>query len=884
MATSSPLSALSPAYIDFLRATYDRDPGALDQSWRTLFEMLDEIEAHSSSGQSGSTLLAEALRNRGHLLANLDPLGTATPADDIVALPSALDGPELKRVYCGTLAVETAHIDLPELRDWLCRAVEAPVLPVSPEGRIGMLHALIEAEEFEAFLGRKFPTKKRFGLEGAETLLPLLRRVLEQAAAAGVEHAVIGTMHRGRLNIMANLLRRPLSRLIAEMQGRHPFPADAPRAGDVPYHLGTETVLALDGRALRVTLLSNPSHLEAVDPVVLGHARALQELQADGARKILPIILHTDAAVVSQGVVAETLQLAGTRDFGTGGTLHVVVNNQIGFTTDTDEARSSRHCTGPWKAIDSAILHVNSDDPAAARRAADLAVAWRQAQGRDAVIDLVCYRRNGHNEIDEPGFTQPVLYQQIAAHPSVCTQYAALLIRDGVIDQPGVDAFAAACRERFQAAFEAADGFRTNESGYPGGRDPQPAAGEPAAGFTEPVTGVAEPRLRALSEQLAAAPDGAVLHARMGRILRQRVISDNGIAWPLAEALAFGSLLTDGVPVRLSGQDVARGAFSHRHFALADAETGTRHVALEGLGNGQARFQVCNSPLSEYAVLGFEYGYSLARPDSLVLWEAQFGDFANGAQIVIDQFIMAGEEKWCDPSALVMLLPHGLEGQGPEHSSARPERYLQMAARDNVRIVNPSTPANVFHLLRGQALAGRKPLVVFSPKKLLRLPAAVSPISEFLPGVRFQPVIASVLPGEVGTVLLCTGKIAYDLEQERATRGMAGVAVVRIEQLYPLPAEALLTLFRRWTAACFAWVQEEPENMGAWSWLDRQLERLLEQAGTTAPRAAYVGRPASPSPAGGFHADHDADQARIVAQALGLHAVAAAGPVLARTG
>ncbi len=883
MAMSSPLPALSPAYIDFLRATYDRDPGALDQSWRTLFGMLDEIEAHSPSSPSGPALLAEALRDRGHLSANLDPLGTAAPAADPLAAPSALDGPELRRIYCGTLAVETAHIDLPELRDWLCRAVEAPVPPVPPEDRIGTLHALIEAEEFEAFLGRKFPTKKRFGLEGAEALMPLLWRVLEQAAAAGVEHAVIGTMHRGRLNIMANLLRRPLSRLIAEMQGSHPFPADAPRAGDVPYHLGADAVLTLNGRALRITLLSNPSHLEAVDPVVLGQARALQELQADGARKVLPIILHTDAAVVGQGVVAETLQLGGTRHFGTGGTLHLVVNNQIGFTTDAEEARSSRHCTGPWKAIDSAILHVNGDDPMAARRAADLAVAWRQAQGRDAVIDLVCYRRNGHNEIDEPGFTQPLLYGRIAAHPSVSTQYAALLMRDGLIDQAGVDTSAAACRARFQTAFEAADGFRSNESGYPGGRGPQPAAGGSATGVTEPVTGVAEPRLRALSERLAAAPDGAALHARMGRILRQRVIGGDGIAWPLAEALAFGSLLTDGVAVRLSGQDVARGAFSHRHFALADAETGARHVALEGVESGQARFQACNSPLSEYAVLGFEYGYSLARPDSLVLWEAQFGDFANGAQIVIDQFIMAGEEKWCDPSALVMLLPHGLEGQGPEHSSARPERYLQMAARDNVRIVNPSTPANVFHLLRGQGLAGRKPMIVFSPKKLLRLPAAVSPIGEFLPGARFQPVIASASLGEVGTVLLCSGKIAYDLEQERAARGMAGVAVVRVEQLYPLPVEALLALFRCWATACFAWVQEEPENMGAWTWLDRQLERLLERAGAALPRAAYVGRPASPSPAGGFHADHDADQARIVAQALDLHA-AAARPALVRTG
>ena len=461
----------------------------------------------------------------------------------------------------------------------------------------------------------------------------------------------------------------------------------------MPYHLGRDTVLAFGERSIRVTLLDNPSHLEAIDPLALGAARAAQDIEGEeGRARVLPIILHTDAAVVAQGVVAECIQLAGTAGYRTGGTLHVVVNNQIGFTTEAQEARTSRHCTGPWKAVDSAILHVNGDDPAAVCRAADIAVAWRQSQGCDAVVDLVCYRRNGHNEIDEPNFTQPLLYARIAAHPPVPRAFADELVRAGLIDAAGVAAMAEACRARLEAAYGEAPGFRRNESGFPD---------RPAPRGLE--TGVPEETLTRIAAALAA-PPLASMHPRMGRILRQRTIGEAGIAWPSAEALAFGSLVLDGVPVRLSGQDVVRGAFSHRHFAVLDATTGERHVGLDCLAPDQARFEAFNSPLSEYAVLGFEYGYSLERPEALVIWEAQFGDFANGAQIVIDQFIAAAEEKWCAPSRLVLLLPHGLEGQGPEHSSARPERFLQLAARDNLNIVNPSTPANYFHLMRGQAL------------------------------------------------------------------------------------------------------------------------------------------------------------------------------------
>ena len=853
----SPLSGVSLAYLDAMQRAFDRDPASVEPTWRALFHILADADV-SASGGSGATDHLEYWRAHGHLTASLDPLSDPglPPADPAHAL------------YTGTLAVESAHIDDDARRTWLLGAFEEGHGLPAPASPADVLYQLIEAEEFENFLGRKMPTKKRFGAEGAEAFVPLLRRVLANAAAAGVRRVVIGTMHRGRLSLMANVLGRGVARMVSEMKGAHPFPADAPRAGDVPYHLGFDTELVLDGHALRVSLLANPSHLEAVDPLVLGRARAAQDaLGADGARQVLPIMLHTDAAVVGQGLVAECIQLGGPAGYSVGGAIHLVINNQIGFTTEAQEARTSRHCTGPWKAVDSAILHVNGDDPAAVCRAADIAFAWRQAQSCDAVVDLVCYRRNGHNEIDEPGFTQPVLYGRIAAHAPVAQSFAATLVAAGVVTQEAVEAHAAAVRARLQAAYEDAAGYRINESGF---------AARPEVG--DLAVGVARDELEAIAGALAAPPDGAVLHPRMGRVLAQRMIDPAGVAWPLAEALAFGSLLWQGVAVRLSGQDVVRGAFSHRHFSLTDRVTGARHVGLDQLAPGQARFDAYNSPLSEYAVLGFEYGYSLERPEALTIWEAQFGDFANGAQIIIDQFVAAAAEKWCDASRLVMLLPHGLEGQGPEHSSARLERYLQLAAAGNLRVVLPSTPANYFHLLREQALGRNdRPLVVMSPKKLLRLPAAVSPVADFLPGSAFRPVIASAGDGEMARILLCSGKIAYELEEERAARGADDVAILRLEQLYPFPEDAVLALLRQWKRAHLVWVQEEPENMGAWRWLDRRLERLGAAAGMEAPRAAYAGRPESPSPAGSFHGAHDDEQRAIVVQAFaGLAATRAA--------
>ena len=627
---SSPLSAIDAASLEQLHHQYREQPDSLDESWRVLFQVLDEIDAVPPAPRDDEALLRQAIRAHGHALARLDPLDPARAPLEAAALAAlltpggGLDSAALARRYAGTLTVETAHIDAPGPRAWLQSAFEA--LPPEPPAAVlrETLRDLVEADEVERFLAKKFPTKKRFGAEGAEAVLPLLRRLLARAAAAGITHVVIGAMHRGRFNLLATVLRKPLSRLLAELKGLHPFAADPPRAADVPYHLGLETVLSLGGRELTVSLQPNPSHLEAVNAVALGRARALQDLQPVGeAWRVLPIVLHTDAAVVAQGVVGEMLQLSGPPGFSVGGAVHVVIDNRIGFTTEAQEARTSRHCTGPWKAIDSAILHVNGEDPAAVVQAAELALDWRLAQGRDAVIDVVCYRRHGHNEIDEPSFTQPLLYQAIARQTPVAERFADMLAARGLVTAEEVEAQRTALRDAWQRAYDEAPNVRPNESGYPGGAW-APHVGSAAAPDAD--TGVDENRLRALASMLATPPEGLALHPRIGRILRQREIGeDRLLAWPTAEALAFATLLTEGTPLRLTGQDVVRGAFSHRHFALADMATGARHIGLQHLAPDQARFEAHNSPLSEYAVLGFEYGYSLERPEPLAIWEAQFG-------------------------------------------------------------------------------------------------------------------------------------------------------------------------------------------------------------------------------------------------------------------
>ena len=891
-----PSSALTSASVEFFESLYEdyrRDPSSVDTSWRVVFGLVDELcgEVRSKrSAEEGYDQLAALVRARGHSIASLDPLGPASPttlADlcvsqgdgQLAALtggsPVSIEIPapilRLRDLYCGNLTLESAHIDDGSLRRRIRQAFEERDTPDSAARRRA-LDLLIRAESFERLLGARYPTKKRFGAEGAEAIVPLLDRMIQRAARAAVRSVIVGTMHRGRLNILANVLHKPLEQLFGEIVGAHPL-ADPSLPADVPYHLGYSGSLDFASTTLSVSLTPNPSHLEAVNAVALGRARGRQDL-IPNAREVLCILVHTDASVIGQGVVAETVQLSNLAGYRVHGTLNIVINNQIGFTTHPDEARTSRYCTGAWKAIDCPILHVNADSVDEVLMAADLAVSFRAEHGRDVVIDFVCYRRNGHNEVDEPRFTQPVEYRQIDAHRSVRQSYEDRLRQEGAIDEGYGDRLVQESREEYESALAgalaAADKCVPNTSG---------AAGLPGERGC-PETGVAPDCLERIAAVLSTAPAQMAIDQKVARIVSQRAASlRGGIPWALGEALAFGSLLLEGRAVRLSGQDVARGAFSHRHFVLTDVENGSRYVSLNHLAQGQGRFDVVNSPLSEYAVLGFEYGYSLERPDALTVWEAQFGDFANGAQIVIDQFVASAAAKWGLRSNLVILLPHGLEGQGPEHSSARPERYLQLAAARNFELAHPTTPANYFHLLRRQVLRSDPvPLIVLSPKTLLRLPAAVSALAAFDRPERFQPLIVSA-PRPPSRALLCSGKLAYQLEEEREKRNVPDTAIVRLEMLYPLPEEELVALFRQWRNARFIWVQEEPQNYGAWNFLDRRLERVLRRAGVSCSSVSCVSRPEQGSPAGSFHGDHEKHQRELIARAFGPYEA-----VLARTG
>jgi 2-oxoglutarate dehydrogenase E1 component len=874
---SSPLSAVSAHYVQELEERYRKDPASIDPGWRCVLDVLQELELDGvpQSTAAMEALIATVYRQQGHLAANLDPLGLnprltiaeiEAPIQPIISSATPAFIERLRSIYCGSLAVESAHIDDAALRAWIYAAMEEEIPARDPDADRRVLERLVAAEEFERFMAVKFSAKKRFGAEGAESLIPMLDRLLQNAAMSGVTDIVIGTMHRGRLNVAANVLGKPLETLFAEFKGMHPFAADSAAAADVPYHFGYEALVAFGARTLRVTVSPNPSHLETVNTVALGRARARQSA-GGGPQRVLGVLLHTDASVIAQGVVSEMVQLSQLDGFTTGGTIHIIVNNQIGFTTERHEARTSVHCTGSWKAIDSLILHANGDDPQAAVRAADLAFNFRQEHGRDAVIDLVCYRRNGHNEVDEPRFTQPLLYREIDRHPSVLALFGARLIAAGALSAADIDALAMQERARLAQAFEKIGEVRANDL-------PESVAGD------EPATGISLDKVQDLLAAVATVPGGVSVNQKIERIVSQRAHSARtGVPWAVGEALAVASLLTEGTSVRLSGQDSLRGAFSQRHLALIDTQTGQRHVALDRLCVAPARFEAINSPLSEYAVLGFEYGYSVERPEALVIWEAQFGDFANGAQIMIDQFVASAEEKWRQSSGLVLLLPHGLEGQGPEHSSGRLERFLQLCAQDNLDVAQPTTPSNYYHLLRRQVhRQARKPLVIMSAKSLLRLPVAVSPLEEFGPGTAFQSVISTAFGKTVRHVLLCSGKVAYDLEREREARNITDVAIVRLEMLYPFPIGPLTKTLTQWSGARFTWVQEEPRNLGAWNFVDRRLEALLDQIGARHPRVACVSRPESASPAGSFHLYHERDQRRIIDRAFAQISADAAIP------
>ena len=895
------LARANPEYIDALYRQYQSDPSSVDERWRLVFAGWDFARAgdRGSAGAARGRAIADlvhAYRGLGHLVADVDPLDRARRSHPLLRLEEfglsdadlgtrvdappvrGLDGgtladlvSALSDTYSGTLGVEFLGIPDKAQREWLLERMEPsrnrPVL--GPEDRRRLLERLVAAEVFEQFLHTKFVGQKRFSLEGAEAVIPLLDTIVEEAATHGMRELVMGMPHRGRLNVLAHVLRKPYELVVAEFEGTL-LPWDVHGDGDVKYHLGFSHDLTLGDRTIHLSMAANPSHLEAVNPVVEGIVRAKQAYLCDTERTcVAPVLLHGDAAFMGQGSVYETLMLAGLPAFTTGGTLHVIVNNQIGFTTAPEDYRVGRYPSDLARVVHAPVFHVNGDDPEAVVQAARLATGFRQTFGADVFVDLVCYRRWGHNELDDPTFTQPSLYRTIHAHPSVAEQYGRRLEADGVVSPEE----RAKMREDVRARLDAA--LVTARETMP--RQKVQVFGGVwtglgwANGNWSADTAVPADRLRAIADAARRLPDGFNAHKRARTVYGERhamVERGDGLDWGCAEMLAYGSLLLEGIPVRLSGQDTVRGTFSHRHAMLWDVETGASDVPLNRLADGQAAFEVVNSPLSEIAVVGFEYGMSSADPRRLVIWEAQFGDFANGAQVIIDQFMAAGESKWQRMSGLVLLLPHGYEGQGPEHSSARPERFLQLCAEDNMQVVNATTPAQFFHVLRRQMHRPfRKPLIVMSPKSLLRHPRAVSPLAELTQGA-FRPVLDDPLapdPESVRRVIVCSGKIFYALEAGRAERDWGGIAIVRIEQLYPFPEDELRATLRRYPRATdIVWAQEEPANQGAWDFAQWRVQALL-RAGQP---LRYVGRKEAASPATGSHKVHQSEEAAIVEVAL----------------
>jgi 2-oxoglutarate dehydrogenase E1 component len=850
-------------------------------------------------------MLIRTYRVRGHLAARLDPLGLSrmdvppdlTPAyhgftnadlDRPIWIGGALGFEQatvreivdvLQETYCGHIGFEYMHISDVEERRFIQERIETAedTVQFTPEGKQSILQKVIHAEQWEKFLARKYVGTKRFGLDGGESAVPALEAVIKYGGQMGVEEIDVGMAHRGRLNVLTNVMGKRAQAIFHEFAGGATNPADVGGSGDVKYHLGTSSDREFDGIKVHLTLLPNPSHLEAVDPVVLGKARAVQTIKGDKeGDTVLPMLLHGDAAFAGQGVVWECLSFSGLPGYGTGGTIHFIVNNQIGFTTSPQFGRSSPYPSDVAKGIQAPILHVNGDDPEAVTFCCKMAIEFRQRFNRDIVIDMWCYRRFGHNEGDEPSFTQPEMYAAIKKHRPISEIYAKRLIDEGVVDQAWVEKetkdYIAYLEEEFRSAVSylpnKADWFEGRWAGL--GRPD-----EPVLGRRNIATAISDEELNKLGDVLTRVPEGVTIHKTLQRILdakKQMFDSGEGFDWATAEALAFGSLLADGNGVRLSGQDSGRGTFSQRHAVWVDQKTGQKYIPLTTIDGG--RFEVRDSPLSEFGVLGFEYGYSLADPRCLVLWEAQFGDFANGAQSIIDQFIAAGEAKWLRASGLVLLLPHGFEGQGPEHSSARLERYLQLCAEDNMQVANCTTPANYFHILRRQMRRDfRKPLVMMTPKSLLRHKLAVSSAADFTGDSHFRRILSDLNPpaeGETRRLVLCSGKLAYELIDARDKAGDLGVEVIRIEQLYPFPSEPLLKRLKAMPKLQdLIWAQEEPKNNGAWMFVEPVIEQCLADAGFGAIRPQYAGRDAAASPATGLAKRHAAEQAALIAAALG---------------
>jgi 2-oxoglutarate dehydrogenase E1 component len=967
---SSFLQGHNAEYVEQLYARYADNPGAVDESWQAFFKSLGDAPADARAEAAGPSwaradwppapsddltaaldgqwpaepeaagkkikekaaekgvaldeaqvraavldsiralMIIRAYRIRGHLIADLDPLGMREtklhpeldPAsygfaaadmdrpifiDNVLGLEVATMAEIMaivQRTYCGTFALQYMHISNPEEAGWLKERIEGygKEIAFTKNGRTAILNSLVEAEGFEKFLHVKYMGTKRFGLDGGESLIPAMEQIIKRGGQLGIDEIIIGMPHRGRLSVLANVMKKPYRAIFNEFQGGSFKPEDVDGSGDVKYHLGASSDRAFDDNSVHLSLTANPSHLEAVNPVVIGKVRAKQDQKNDPDRvRVMGVLLHGDAAFAGQGVVAEGFGLSGLKGHKTGGTMHIVVNNQIGFTTAPHFSRSSPYPTDIALMVEAPIFHVNGDDPEAVVHAARVATEFRQKFHKDVVLDIICYRRFGHNEGDEPMFTNPVMYKKIKKQKTTLTLYTERLVRDGLIPEGEIEDMKASFQAYLNEEFEAGKSYKPNKADWLDGKWSH--LDRKDEDYQRGVTAIEDATFNAVGTALSTAPENFPLHKTIGRLLDSKAKmfdTGEGIDWATGEALAFGSLLTEGYPVRLSGQDVTRGTFSHRHSGLINQDNEDRYYPLNNIRDGQAEYEVIDSMLSEYAVLGFEYGYSLAEPNALTLWEAQFGDFANGAQIMFDQFISSGESKWLRMSGLVCLLPHGYEGQGPEHSSARLERFLTMCGGDNWIVANCTTPANYFHLLRRQLhRTFRKPLILMTPKSLLRHKMAVSKREEFTVGSSFHRVLwddaqhgnsdtTLAADDKIKRVVMCSGKVYYDLLEERDARGINDVYIMRYEQFYPFPAQSAVKELERFKNAQMVWCQEEPRNQGAWSFMEPNIEWVLTRIGAKHTRPTYAGRAAAASPATGLASKHKAEQAALVNDAL----------------
>lgn len=856
---SSYIFSLNREFIEELQNKYLEDPESVDPQWRPFFESV--YSPHNKIKESSPL---QEYRDNGHLFADLDPLGISKPISPLPHSP-------LKKIYCGHIGYEFVHLDNAEQKEWLQSRIESFNLEqeFTVEDKKNVLDTLLRIETFEQFLQLRFPSTKRFSIEGGESSIIAARRAIKVSTEFGVKEVVLGMPHRGRLSMLTKILNKPYPSMLSEFQGSFAHPETCDISGDVKYHLGLSNDVQLpNGKIVHLSLTPNPSHLEAVDPVVLGRVRAKQDMGNDKDRKsVMGLLMHGDAAFAGQGVVMETLMLSTLPGYTAGGIVHIVVNNQIGFTADPQDVCSGKYVTEIAKVIKAPIFHVNGNDVEAVMQAAKIAAEYRAKFAKDVVIDVICYRLHGHNEMDEPRFTQPLMYKAIEKLETPGKIFADKLVSQKEINKDYYVSFKARFKEELDEALNSSKSFKQEKADWFEGN--WTGLQRYASGKSDDrSTGVDLKILKDIGENITNLPAQFGVHKTIMKFLQARkeaVANGDGIDWSTAEALALGSLLYDGTKVRFSGQDSRRGTFSQRHSVLTDQSTGEEYVSLNNIKPNQAKLEIIDSCLSEFGVMGFEYGYSTADPNTLVIWEAQFGDFSNGAQIIIDQFISSAEEKWMRSSGLALLLPHGYEGQGPEHSSARLERYLQLCARDNMQVVNCTTPANYFHVLRRQICRNyRKPLVVMSPKSLLRHKLAISSLSDFAPGTCFIPVILDNLSNhsDVKKVIICSGKIYYDLVIEREAQKRHDVHIIRLEQYYPFPSEMLLSAVSRYkNVTSVIWCQEEPENMGAWFSIRHKLQKVIDNLGLS---IAYIGREESASTSAGYAKMHEIEQQRVV--------------------